>query len=471
MVSPFHQMAFTWLAQGFSGLINTTNMCVKNGGISGCPRTSLFHSPRASAIVGKVNLVFGNSRLRATTVRINDPGPLNRFLPHDEPHTAFLRGGEGFITLGEVERFETDSPDAADVWWSEAASHIDHDSEMPGAYGTGPIAVGSFAFDVDHSEERSVLIIPRTIIGRRGGEAWMTKLGTRGNDFSLPEAGEPLIPPGQVNLEPGATSERLWMDIVSQVIQLIRSGQLDKVVLARDVFARADTPLDGRLILHRLTRRYPSCYSYLVDGMVGATPELLIRREAGLATSRVLAGTLSLKPDAEDPLAQAAELTHSSKDIAEHEFAVQSVAAAIEPYCAAMNVPEAPFVLRLPNVMHLATDITGAVDPQASSLTLAGALHPTAAVCGTPTYGAMQVIDELESLDRGRYAGPVGWVDTTGDGEWAIALRGGRIQPSDPSTIQLFAGCGIVADSDPESELAETKAKLLPMLQALGLAD
>lgn len=415
--------------------------------------------------------MFGNSRLRATTVRINDPGPLNRFLPHGDPHTAFLRGGDGFITIGEVERFETDSPEAADVWWSEAASHIDHDSEIPGTWGTGPIAVGSFAFDFDHSEERSVLIIPRIIIGRRNGEAWMTKVGDHRGDFSLPDAGEALIAPDGIVLSDGSVPEQAWMDIVDELVRLIRSGQLEKVVLARDLIARAPEPIDGRTVLHRLMRRYPTCYAYLVDGLVGATPELLIRRQAGLMTSRVLAGTLSLRQGGDDPLAQAAQLTHSSKDVAEHEFAVRSVAAAIEPYCAAMNVPEAPFVLRLPNVMHLATDITGVGDDQTSALSLAGALHPTAAVCGTPTFSAMQVINELESLDRGRYAGPVGWVDMQGDGEWALALRGGRIQPSDPTTLQLFAGCGIVADSHAESELAETKAKFLPMLQALGLAD
>lgn len=415
--------------------------------------------------------MFGNSRLRATTVRINDPGPLNRFLPHGEPHTAFLRGEDGFVTIGEVERFETDSPDAADVWWSEAADHIDHDSEIPGTYGTGPIAVGSFAFDFDHSEERSVLIVPRIIIGRRNGEAWITKVGPHGGDFSLPDPGDPLIPPVDLNLEAGSMSERVWMDIVAEVIGLIRSGQLDKVVLARDLVIRAAQPFDGRTLLNRLMRRYPTCFSYLVDGLVGATPELLIRRQSGLVTSRVLAGTLPLKGSSGDPLAEAAQLTHSSKDVAEHEFAVRSVAAAIEPYCSAMNVPEAPFVLRLPNMMHLATDVTGVCEPDTSSLTLAGALHPTAAVCGTPTFSAMQVINELESLDRGRYAGPIGWVDTHGDGEWAIALRGGRIQPNDPSAIQLFAGCGVVAESHPETELAETQAKFMPMLQALGLAD
>ena len=135
-----------------------------------------------------------------------------------------------------------------------------------------------------------------------------------------------------------------------------------------------------------------------------------------------------------------------------------------------MNVPEAPSELTLPNVMHLATDITGVVEPDISSLALAGALHPSAAVCGTPTFFAGEVIAELESMDRGRYAGPVGWVDSDGDGEWAIALRGGFIHPAQSDEIRLFAGAGIISNSDPEAELAETEAKFAPMLQALGLA-
>lgn len=416
-------------------------------------------------------LESGSKRLRATTVAIDDPGPLQRFLPASSPATAFLRRGEGIVTLGEVARFETDYADAADVWWQEVASHIDHDSELPGAYGVGPLAVGSFTFDPDRSEDRSVLVVPRTILGRRGGQYWMTRIqGARG-DYELPPAGEPIAIPSRITLEPGSMSEAEWSRIVDEVIGLIRAGEVEKVVLARDLWARADAPLDPRFILAQLLHRYGNTWAYLVDGLVGATPELLIRRQGGLATSRVLAGTVSLDPEHTDPLARGADLSRSLKDIREHEFAVESVARALEPYCSAMNVPEAPSVLPLPNVLHLATDITGATDPDTSSLALAAALHPSAAVCGTPTFQARDIISELESLDRSRYAGPVGWVDARGDGEWALALRGGLIPRDEPDRIQLFAGCGIVADSDPADELAETHAKFLPMLQALGLAD
>jgi isochorismate synthase len=416
-----------------------------------------------------VSLDFATKRLRATTVSIDDPGDLAHFLT-TERATAFLRKGEGFITLGEVARFETDFPDAADVWWSEVSAHIDHDSELPGAWGTGPLAVGSFAFDPDRSRTRSVLIVPETIIGKRDGQAWMTRISESRLSLELPSKGDPVVPTEGIRLVPDGLSGQDWADIVAEAVARIRDNEISKVVLARSLKAVAEAPIDPRHVLRRLLRTYPMAWNYLVDGMVGATPELLIRRHRTLVTSRVLAGTVSLDPSHTNPLHRAEQLAGSGKDVAEHEFAVASVAEALEPYCGAMNVPEAPSVLTLPNVMHLATDITGVAEPDISSLALAGALHPSAAVCGTPTFFAGEIIAELESMDRGRYAGPIGWVDSDGDGEWVIALRGGFINPAHPGEIRLFAGAGIVADSDPQAELAETEAKFVPMLQALGLA-
>jgi len=420
-------------------------------------------------MLAKVILDFGSARMRATTVAIPDPGPLERFLPESAPGCAFVRRGDGFVALGEVARFETDTLEAADVWWDEISDHIDHDSEMPGEFGTGPLAVGSFTFDPDRSEDRSVLIVPEVIVGRRGELSWMTRLGPAHRSTALPPVAEPTRRPGGLEVLGGSMGEGVWTDIVAEVVELIRRGEVHKVVLARDLLVRSDAPFDLRHLFGRLLAGYPMTWAYLVDGLVGATPELLLRRQGGLVTSRVLAGTVWKDAEGTDPLAKAAELARSQKDISEHEFAVESVASALAPYCQAMNVPEAPSVLKLPNVMHLATDITGVVCQEASALTLAAALHPSAAVCGTPTHMALDIISELESLDRGRYAGPVGWVDAQGDGEWAIALRGGQVRATDTAEIQLFAGAGIVADSSPEAELAETTAKFVPMLQALGL--
>jgi menaquinone-specific isochorismate synthase len=251
----------------------------------------------------------------------------------------------------------------------------------------------------------------------------------------------------------------------------IAAGGLDKVVLARDLEARSDHPVDPRWVLRRLTSGYPTCWTFAVDGLLGATPEMLVRCERGLVTSRVLAGTIRRTGDDARDLALAGSLARSSKDLEEHEYAVRSVAEALAPHCASTNVPESPFVLHLPNVMHLATDVTGVLpqrDGAPSVLELAAALHPSAAVCGTPTDRAAALIDELEGMDRDRYAGPVGWVDARGDGELGIALRTARQDPADARRLRLFAGCGIVAGSDPEAELAEADAKLVPMRDALG---
>jgi menaquinone-specific isochorismate synthase len=194
---------------------------------------------------------------------------------------------------------------------------------------------------------------------------------------------------------------------------------------------------------------------------------MLVRQENGLATSRVLAGTIRRSGDSGRDLALASALARSSKDREEHEYAVASVAEALAPFCSGMHVPDTPYVLELPNVLHLASDVAAVADHGTSALRLAAALHPSAAVCGTPTKPAREMIAELERMDRERYAGPVGWIDAQGDGEWGIALRCGRFDQADPSAMRLFAGCGIVAGSDPEAEAAEAEAKFLPMRDAL----
>lgn len=265
----------------------------------------------------------------------------------------------------------------------------------------------------------------------------------------------------------GAQSCAQWAGSVAQAVDLITAGQIDKVVLARDLHVTASEAIDARWVLQRLSEGYENTWVFAVDGLIGASPEMLVRVEKGLVTSRVLAGTIRRSGDDEHDLALAGSLARSSKDLEEHEYAVRSVADALRPHCSSMNVPESPFVLHLPNVMHLATDVTGVLSDSTTSLALAESLHPSAAVCGTPTAAADEVITSLELMDRARYAGPVGWIDATGDGEWAIALRCGSVDPFEPSRMRLFAGCGIVAGSDPDAEVAESDAKLVPMRDAL----
>jgi menaquinone-specific isochorismate synthase len=211
---------------------------------------------------------------------------------------------------------------------------------------------------------------------------------------------------------------------------------------------------------------YPDCWTFSVDGLVGATPELLIRREDDRVTSRVLAGTVHRSSDAGRDGALALALLGSDKDQEEHSYAVESVAMALASHCTDLRVPARPFVLRLANVQHLATDVSGELVDSAPALALAASLHPTAAVCGTPTERAKHVIREIEGMDRGRYSGPVGWIDSNGDGEFGIALRCANVES--PTSLRLFAGCGIVAGSTSAAEVAESNAKLSAMRKALG---
>ena len=407
-------------------------------------------------------------RLRARTVAIPDPGPLEAYLPHGNA-TALLRRGDGIVGIGELHRFEVATPADADRAWQQFIADVEHETELLGDFGTGPLAFGSFVFDPDNTATSSVLIVPEVIVGRRKGVSWMTLVGFDNLPDVLPIPQAAPLPHGSVEWREGSMDGEAWSDLVARAIHAIDRHEVDKVVLARDVVATATDPIDPRSVVNFLSTHYPTTWTYLVDGMVGATPEMLVRREGGLVTSRVLAGTIRRHGvGAEDAALLADALSSSSKDLREHEFAVASVAEALEPFCSGMNVPDAPYVLELPNVLHLATDITGVARPGATSLALAAALHPSAAVCGTPTAVARALIARIEGMDRGRYAGPVGWIDAEGNGEWAIALRGGQLNPADPREIRLFAGGGIVADSDPVAELAETRAKLLPMRAAIG---
>jgi menaquinone-specific isochorismate synthase len=407
-------------------------------------------------------------RLTARTVEIDDPGPLPALLPRADSY-AWIRHGEGMIGWGEVVRHKAVTIADAEQWWNELSSTVIHDVQLdaPPA-GAGFLAFGCFVFDPANTSAQSALIVPETVVGRRRGRAWLTRIGTSPDDDLVLEPAPPAEPPRDVAFADGRLSGPAWEAVVSEAVRRINAGTLDKVVLARDLLAVAANDIDPRWLVGRLAQDYARCWTYLIDGLVGATPEMLVRREGGLATSRVLAGTIRRTGSDDSDLALAASLAQSSKDLEEHDYAVRSVARALTPFCSGMHVPETPYVLELPNVLHLATDVTAVAKPGTSSLALAAALHPSAAVCGTPTDVARDTISELEHLDRERYAGPVGWMDAQGDGEWGIALRCGQLSETEPRQIRLFAGCGIVAGSDPEAELAESNAKLVPMRDALG---
>jgi menaquinone-specific isochorismate synthase len=380
--------------------------------------------------------------------------------------TAWIRSGDGLIGFGVYKELEISGPERftlARNWWDKEVANFTIKNNVHGG-GTGPILFTSFAFD---ETEPSKLIIPQIVIGQKNGKSWITWIG----ETSQPEISQlkNSVISGEIKWQSGSISEEKWRSQVAVAIKSINDGELEKVVLARDLTATSTTAIDARQLLKRLEIEYPSTWLFLVDGLVGATPELLVRLSKSLVTSRVLAGTIRKTGDEDRDLTLAASLAKSSKDLEEHEYAVRSVADALAPFCSSTNVPDSPFVLHLSNVMHLATDVTGVLNDSAKPtdiFTLISELHPSAAVCGTPTKKASELITELEQMNRGRYAGPVGWIDIHGDGEIAIALRCGQIS-QDKLKIQIYAGCGVVAGSDPEKEFAESQAKLMPMRTAL----
>ena len=399
-----------------------------------------------------------------TTVRLGEHLPLLELLPKGE-NFSWVRGGDGVVGWGVHASTTVKGPNRfndARTWWHSQLEKFAITNNVQGS-ATGPILFTSFSFS---PEEESVLVIPKVIVGMNSGISWITWVGSDSQPQLL-DSTEKVSNPTLTWTNDEQASEH-WITRVAQAVARIHSGDIEKVVLARDLTATAAQPIDGRSALRKLSETYPSTWIFNVAGLIGATPELLLRLKRGMVTSRVLAGTISKSGDDTRDLALAGSLARSSKDLEEHEYAVRSVADALEPFCSSTNIPETPFVLHLANVMHLATDVTGALIESKSNIdvfTLLNQLHPSAAVCGTPTDKAAQVISEIESMSRGRYAGPVGWIDARGDGELGIALRCGQITEN---IIRLYAGCGIVAGSDPEKELAESEAKFSAMKSALA---
>jgi menaquinone-specific isochorismate synthase len=399
--------------------------------------------------------------LTVRTAEVADPGELVPRLP-DPAGFAWVRHGEGLVGWGEAAqlkvgrgagRFARASAGLAALC---SQAEVTDDVRLPG---TGWVAFGSFAFDP--SSEDSVLVVPQVVLGRRDGRAWLTVIGDREGQISPPQS---LPVPGRIRYAGASIPEMRWMETVDAALRAIRAGELDKVVLARDVLVWAHQPLDPRTLVRRLADRFPGCFAFACRGLVGATPELLVRRTGTMVESVPLAGSVrrGRDPGEDERLGQA--LLASVKDRAEHQLAVDSVRQALRPLCARLEADADPWLLRLDNVAHLATRFRGVLAQPMPSLDLAGALHPTAAVCGTPTAAALHRIRALEHLERGRYAGPVGWTDANGDGEWGIALRCAEV---DGSRARLFAGAGIVAGSLPEGELEETRLKLRAMQSAL----
>ena len=382
-----------------------------------------------------------------------------------------MHRGAGLAGWGEAIRVTLPAGDdrftAGEKWLRSVFDAAAVDDQVR-VRGSGPVAFGTFTFDA--SSDGSVLIVPRTVLGRDShGRAWLTTVTERGEapaTWPPPATAEPAAPAG-IRWRDGSLPGPRWEQAVAEAVASIKAGGLRKVVLARDVFATAEEPIDARVLLRRLAGRYPDCFTFACDGMIGATPELLVRRAGNQVSALVLGGTLPRGADPAHDQALGEELLASAKNNEEHAYAVDSVREALGPLCQALDVEARPSLLKFPNLQHLGTQVRGILadrETPRSALALAAAVHPPAAVCGTPALVALELIHDLEHMDRERYAGPVGWVDADGNGEWGIALRCGQLSGR---TARLFAGCGIVAGSELTAELAETLVKLQPMRGAL----
>jgi len=279
-------------------------------------------------------------------------------------------------------------------------------------------------------------------------------------------------------------SPKEYANGVQKGINYIKTNRLKKIVLARSLQITLPEPVNVNQLIHNLAVHNKQGYTFAVDlpnestnynsnsfvnrkTLVGASPELLVSRSGLTLTANPLAGSRPRSKNAEEDKRRANELLSSTKDLHEHAVVVQAVANALKPYCRDLNVPEKPSLIHTETMWHLSTEITGQIDdPSISSLELALSLHPTPAVCGTPTDLAKQSINEIEPFDRNFFTGMVGWCDAKGDGEWIVTIRCAEVANN---SLQLFAGAGVVGDSKPEEEVAETSAKFRTMLHAMGI--
>jgi len=354
--------------------------------------------------------------------------------------TVFVRDGRGWLGEGVARRADLPSREAyraAAQWW---ARHVE---ERRAAGDAGPlVAFAAFPFD-PASPDGATIIVPERIVPV--------------------EAGLPTLSPGAPapvsSVNDGIMTPERYLRAVATAVAAIRAGEIEKAVLARDVLVRPRARVDLGALVDRLASAHPAAAVFAVDGLVGASPETLVTVHGGVVTARVLAGTAGP--------GEGEALLASDKDRREHALAARSVVEALAPHVERLEASPEPFLLELPHLTHLATDVTGVVADGSDVLALVAALHPTAAVAGTPRDAALERIRGLEPVGRGRYAGPVGWVDAAGDGEWAIALRCAQRRPD--GSFHAFAGAGIMGDSVPELELAETGLKLRPILDALGV--
>jgi isochorismate synthase len=363
---------------------------------------------------------------------------------------------------------------AASRLWRRLAASVGAPESGPPA--TGLVAVGGFAYRVESdpggpwSGFPAVLLrVPALAVTRARGRTFVSTAAPDAEALLELSPATVRAPAARRLTVTSVRNQVAWTAAVGSAAARLRSGEAEKVVLAREVIARGDGVVSAGMVVRALRAAYPSCFTYLVTGadgtaFAGASPELLIRRSGSRAFSQPMAGSVARgASDAEDERL-ARQLEKSAKDAVEHRVVSSFVVEALQPFSSAVAAPP-PEVVRFTNIQHLATNVSADLkQPPADVLELAAALHPTPAVGGWPREAAQRMIEELEGMDRGWYAGGVGWIDGRGDGELAVALRCGLLWEDG---ARLYAGVGVMPDSDPARELDETELKLKALLTAL----
>ena len=403
--------------------------------------------------------------MHSTTKRLDDD--LDPVALGARSGLLWARDGFALAGIGEAVSIPFGPGSATAATNTLAGLHGDDEVEVPGS---GPVAFASLPFDRDLVDR---LIVPRIVVGRSaGGDRWLTTIGDMSLEEAVDEAKTTLdraVPsgpePSQFRLDATLAPE-IWRDeVVGFARDRIRAGDLTKAVLARELRLRTDHPIDSALVVDRLMATFPAAIIFSVDGFVGASPELLVAREGDVVRAHPLAGTAPRSSDPATDAAHSAGLLSSTKDRWEHRITIDWLLDTLLPFCSYVDAEPEPTIVTLANVHHLGTRVEGRLSSPASSvLELVQALHPTPAVGGQPQSVALDLIEGLERADRGRYAGPCGWVDGAGNGGFAVSVRSAEINGTE---ARIFAGVGVVGDSDPAAELAETRSKFQAMLGAL----
>ena len=364
----------------------------------------------------------------------------------------FVRDGVGIAGRGVAARVPyEEAPDAL--------ASIEHDDD--GARAGGAIAIGVLPFLPGKPVE---LVIPSALVRKfPDGTAWVTLI----DDAQRPIARVPASPvAASYDIRPAVDISQ-YLRAVESARDAVRAGEIVKAVIARPITVTSDQPVDVHAVLGRLRASFGSSYRYSVDGFIGASPELLVSVEGDVVRSHPLAGTAPITGDADIDARLASELIASTKDQVEHRTVIEMVHDTLLPWCSYLDWEPEPSIVKVANVQHLGSRVEGRLSsPTPNVLELVRALSPTPAVGGHPRSRALALIASVEGFERGPYGGAVGWVDAGGNGTWAVAIRCAELS-NDRHTARLVAGGGIVADSDPLAELAETQAKFQAMLSAI----